>query len=170
MALAIDKRTNNTLILSLGGNVGDVRTVFAKAINSIESGLGKVLSQSSIYKTAAWGVENQPDYLNQVLIVETKLKPLECLNRVLKLELDLGRIRNGKKWEERIIDIDILFYDEKIIDLPTLKVPHPFLHKRNFILIPLTEICSDFVHPQLNKTISDLKNECNDSLKVDKVF
>jgi 2-amino-4-hydroxy-6-hydroxymethyldihydropteridine diphosphokinase len=166
MALTIDKRINNTLLLSLGGNVGDVRKVFAKAINGIESELGEVLKQSSIYKTAAWGVENQPDFLNQVLIVETKLKPLDCLTKVLKLEHDLGRVRSGKKWEERVIDIDILFYDEKVIDLPNLKVPHPFLHERNFILIPLVEIYSDFVHPQLNKTILELKKMCFDDLEV----
>lgn len=150
--------------------MGDVRAVFKSAINKIESELGKVLKQSSIYKTAAWGVENQPNFLNQVLIVDTKLKPLECLNKVLKLELDLGRIRNGKKWEERVIDIDILFYDDEIIELDELKVPHPYIQDRNFILIPLTEVCCEYVHPQLNRTIASLKNECNDELNVEKVL
>tara|TARA_R110001592_G_scaffold178589_3_gene419722 strand:- start:1973 stop:2485 length:513 start_codon:yes stop_codon:yes gene_type:complete len=166
MALVIDKRTNNRLILSLGGNVGNVRAVFKNAINQIPSELGEVLKQSSIYKTAAWGVENQPDFLNQVLIVKTKYTPKDCLAKLLNLELDLGRIRNGKKWEERVIDIDILFYNSEIIDLPSLKIPHPFVHERNFILIPLAEIYGNFVHPQLNKTILDLRKESIDRLQV----
>jgi 2-amino-4-hydroxy-6-hydroxymethyldihydropteridine diphosphokinase len=166
MVQRIDKRINNTLILSLGGNVGDVRTVFEVAINKIELELGEVLKQSSKYKTAAWGVENQPDFLNQVLLVKTKLNPEECLQKILALEVTLGRVRTGKKWTERIIDIDILFFNQKIIDLPTLKIPHPFIQERNFILFPLAEIAADFIHPQLNKAISTLKNECEDKLEI----
>ena len=170
MALTIDKRINNTLILSLGGNVGDVKALFIKAISRIEEELGTIVKKSSLYATAAWGVENQPDFLNQILEIETEYEPEKCLELILALEIELGRIRTGKKWEERVIDIDILFYGSEIIDLPHLKIPHPFIQDRNFILIPLAEICSDLIHPQLDKLISVLKNECNDPLDVTKVF
>lgn len=170
MALQIDKRINKTLILSFGGNVGNVRGVFKSAKVCVEEEIGKVVKKSSLYKTAAWGVENQPDFLNQVLIVETNLTPKNCLTKILAIEKKMGRIRSGKRWEERVIDIDMLFYEDEIIDLKELKVPHPYIQDRNFILVPLAEVCCEYVHPQLNKTIIVLKNECNDRLKVEKVF
>lgn len=169
MAFSIDKRTNHVLILSLGGNIGDVEASFNDAIAELEQSVGNVEKKSSIYKTAAWGVENQPDFINQVLLLNTILEPLDCLHYILNIEQKLGRVRNGEKWQQRPIDIDILFYDQEVIDLPDLKVPHPYLHKRNFILYPLAEISPKFVHPQLNMDILALKNRCIDELKVDKV-
>ena len=167
MVLDIDKRVNNTLTLSLGGNMGDVQTNFINAINEAENELGRVIKKSSLYKTAAWGNEEQPDFLNQVVVLDTNCSPHECLQKVLEIEMKLGRIR-AEKWGERIIDIDILFDNNEIIDTTELKVPHPYIQDRNFILVPLSEVSGQFIHPLINKTIETLRIECNDSLIVSK--
>ena len=170
MAVEIDKR-NNTVVLSLGGNIGDVKEVFNQATISLNENVGELVSKSSIYQTKAWGVENQPDFLNQVLVCSTKLSPDSVLEICLSTENLLGRDRTGKeKWQERIIDIDVLFYESEIIKTHNLTIPHPLLHKRNFILFPLTEIFPDFIHPTLNKTVNELKKSCEDKLQVIKTL
>lgn len=167
MALDIDKRINNTLILSLGGNVGSVEANFKRALEEISTELGKVEKRSSIYRTAAWGNENQPDFLNQVIVVSTNKPSTDCLQIILKIETKLGRIR-AEKWGERIIDIDILFYNDEIIKTPNLTVPHPLIQDRNFILTPLSEVVGQLVHPVVNKTVETLRMECDDNLIVKK--
>jgi len=167
MVSDIDKRINNTLILSLGGNIGDVEACFKRALEEISVKLGKVEKQSSIYKTAAWGNENQPDFLNQVIIVSTDNSPIYCLQKLLEIEAKLGRIR-VEKWGERIIDIDILFYNQEVINTPNLIVPHPLIQERNFILMPLSEVTTQLVHPVMNKSIKTLREECKDKLIVKK--
>ena len=105
----------NTLVLGLGGNKGDVKTTLKLAEQFILEELGEIKSISSMYKTAAWGNTNQPDFLNMVLILDTKEKVENCLKKVLNIEQKLGRIRTEEKWIERTIDIDILFYNQQII-------------------------------------------------------
>ena len=130
-----------------------------------------MIKASSLYKTKAWGYENQPDFINQVLIFKSHLKPNELLKICLAIEKKLGRKRiEGVNWQERGIDIDILFYEKEIIDSIDLKIPHPYLHQRNFVLFPLAEIIPDFIHPLLNKTIDELKKSCEDKLKVIKIL
>jgi 2-amino-4-hydroxy-6-hydroxymethyldihydropteridine diphosphokinase len=138
------------------------------AFQEIGEQIGAVVRYSSLYETAAWGVNDDPSYLNQVIIVETALEPLVVLKRINKIEEKLGRVRN-LKWESRLIDIDILFYDNRIINTPELAVPHPYLHLRRFTLIPLNEIAPDLIHPVLKKNTKDLLNELKDELEVRKL-
>lgn len=157
------------IVFSLGGNVGNVEEIFKKAIQLMEINVGKLTLKSSLYVTKAWGVENQPDFLNQVLVFNSNLKAIDVLNEILLIEKQLGRDRTKqKKWEQRPIDIDILFYGNEIIDLPELIVPHPFIQNRKFILSPLLEVLPNFVHPLFNKTIQELFINCKDKLAVAK--
>lgn len=159
----------NKLILSLGGNKGNVATTFLHVEKEISNEIGKILKSSSSYKTAAWGNTNQPDFLNKVIEVATDLSVEDCLHKVLLIEKKWGRIRTNKKWEERSIDIDILFYNDLIIQADYLIVPHPHLQDRKFVLIPLVEILPDYNHPLLNKSIRILLEKCTDILDVQKV-
>jgi 2-amino-4-hydroxy-6-hydroxymethyldihydropteridine diphosphokinase len=154
--------------LLLGANLGERFDQMKSAFQEVEKQVGRILQYSSIYETAAWGMEDEPNYLNQVLLVETTLKPLEVLKQINKIEEQLGRVRN-LKWESRIIDIDILFYENLLIDRPELTIPHPYLHLRKFTLIPLHEIAPDFMHPSLKKSTKELLNELQDGLDVRKL-
>lgn len=155
----------NQLIISLGGNQGDIKKTFISAKNGITQEIGTIIKESSIFQTQAWGVENQPDFLNQVIIIETELKATSILEKCLAIEVELGRKRM-KRWGERTIDIDLLFFNNEIIQTENLQIPHPRMSERNFILYPLAEIIPDFIHPILNKSINQLKNSCIDDLKV----
>jgi len=142
-----------------------------KAINSLEKKVGKLIKSSTIYTTKAWGIENQPDFINQIVIFKTQLLPHEVLIKCLQIEKELGRKRiDGEKWQQRVIDIDILFYESEIINFNNLIIPHPYLHQRNFVLFPLAELMPEFIHPLLRKTIAELKKGCQDNLKVIKLL
>jgi len=167
MVSQIDKRKNK-VVLSLGGNVGEVKQVFELAIGLIQAKIGKLILSSSLYSTKAWGVENQPDFLNQVIILESTLSPFEVLDSCLEIELELGRVRK-EKWHERVIDIDVLFFNSELINSTNLILPHPYIHERNFILFPLVEIMPNYVHPKLKGTLFELKNNCKDKLAVVKI-
>lgn len=156
----------NTAYILLGGNKGERLTNIEKAISFIEKLVGPISNKSKIYVTAAWGNENQPDFYNQVVCVSTKLSPINLLNCLLSIENQLGRIRGAEKWQARTIDIDILFFNDKIINLPELVVPHPYLHERKFTLVPFLEIAPNFIHPVFNKSIAELTKECSDLLDV----
>ena len=145
MVSQIDKRKNK-VVLSLGGNIGDVQQVFELARIQLEKRIGELVISSSLYSTKAWGIENQSDFLNQVVVILTECAPLEVLEFCLIIEEELGRVRK-EKWHERIIDIDVLFYEDKIIDSTNLILPHPYIQDRNFILHPLVEIMPGFIHP-----------------------
>ncbi len=161
----------NQVVLSLGGNIGNVRNSINTAIHLIRNKLGDVTLISSNYTTKAWGLENQPDFLNKVVAVQTNLSPNEVLSVCLQIEKELGRDRNNqKKWAERVLDIDVLFYEDEIINSNDLVIPHPYLHKRNFVLYPLAEILPYFVHPILRKTVLELKKDCVDKLQVIKTL
>lgn len=167
MVSEIDKR-KNSVVLSLGGNIGDVKDVFEVAINHLKKRVGALALSSSLYKTKAWGVENQPDFLNQVVVLDTILSPVQVLNSCLEIEDELGRIRK-EKWHERVIDIDVLFCEDLIINSEHLILPHPYIQDRNFILYPLAEILPNFIHPRYQKTLLELKNNCQDELFVTKI-
>lgn len=151
--------------LLLGVNLGDRFLQMETALKEIELQIGRVIKSSSLYETAAWGVEDVPDYLNQVVLVDSSLEPLLVLKKIKKIEEKLGRTRNVK-WESRLIDIDILYYDRLIMDTDKLTIPHPYLHFRKFTLVPLLEIDNDFLHPVLNKNHEELLLELNDHLEV----
>lgn len=151
----------------MGGNIGDREKALSHAILKINEQVGNIVAKSTIYETEAWGVENQQAYLNQCLKVETNLKSYELIDALLVIEKELGRERIiNNTYEPRTIDIDILFYNNDIINESKLLVPHPRLHLRKFVLIPLEEIASNYLHPLLNKTIFSLLSECEDTSDV----
>lgn len=155
----------NIVYLLLGANIGNPNKQLDDAKIEIEDRIGKITSSSSIYESEAWGVENQPVFLNQVIQVETEFSANKVLNDILKIELLLGRIR-GQRWGSRIIDIDILYYNSDIIHTDELQVPHPYIQERNFTLIPLVEIAADYIHPIFKKSNKELLEESTDILKV----
>jgi len=156
------------VFLLLGGNLGNRQGYLQKAIDLIETELGTVAKKSSIYETEAWGKTDEPNYLNQVVQVNTMLSARQVLDNILQIETRMGRVRE-EKWGSRIIDIDILFYGQDIISESGLIVPHPELHNRRFTLEPLGEIAPDLEHPILKKSIFLLKIELKDNLIVKKL-
>jgi len=150
----------------LGTNLGDQESNLGKACELITNQIGPILNQSSVYKTAAWGITDQPDFLNQVIEIETSLIPQVLLEACLSIEDQMGRVRK-QKWGERIIDIDILYFDDEIINSSHLTIPHPGIQDRRFTLVPLVEIAANYVHPILRKTHVALLEECNDKSDVE---
>ncbi len=155
------------VFLLLGSNLGNRVLLLKQAIEYIAEEIAPVIKQSAVYETQSWGKTDSPDYLNQVILIHTEVPAKTILQKVLNIEWRIGRVRE-EKWGPRLIDIDILFYSDKVIDEPELKVPHPELHKRRFTLEPLAEIAPGFIHPTLNKNILQLKSELKDSLIVKK--
>ncbi|WP_276359877.1 2-amino-4-hydroxy-6-hydroxymethyldihydropteridine diphosphokinase [Daejeonella sp. H1SJ63] len=158
----------HTTFLLLGSNMGDSKQYIADAIYMIGEKIGKVEKQSSLYQTASWGKSDQPDFINQAIELRTELNPESLLKSILEIEKLLGRQRS-EKWGSRTIDIDILLYEDQIIDDPDLKIPHPFLPERRFALMPLHEIAPDFIHSASGKTIEQLLLELTDELFVKKL-
>lgn len=142
------------IFLSLGTNVGDRMANLEKACSHLDERF-RVVKKSSVYETEPWGGVSQGLFLNQVVQIESSVQPRELLEAVKDLELMMGRKKTAK-WGPRVIDIDILFYDDLIVNETDLVVPHKFLHERKFVLEPLNEISPDFVHPVLGKKISEL--------------
>lgn len=155
----------NKVYLLLGANIGNPNKQLEDAKVEIEDRIGKITRQSKIYESEAWGVENQPVFLNQVILLETDFSANKVLNEILKIEILLGRIR-GQRWGSRIIDIDILYYNDDIIHTEDLQVPHPYIQVRNFTLIPLVEIAADYSHPIFKKSNKELLKESTDQLNV----
>ena len=140
--------------LALGTNLGDREANFQKAIESLPPKV-RVINKSSVYATPPWGYADQPEFLNQVIEIDTALQPLPLLHLLKSVEKDMGReetFRNGP----RLIDLDILFYGAEIVEGEVITIPHPRLHERAFVLVPLNEIAPDFIHPVLHQTVHDL--------------
>ena len=157
----------NKVYLLLGSNMGNSEQQLKSAAQHIESQVGNITRFSSLYQTAAWGNTKQPDFLNQVLIVQTKLEPEELLTANLQIEQKMGRIRTVKN-APRIIDIDILYYNKLVLNTANLKIPHPEIPNRRFVLIPLNELSPLWKHPLLLKNNHQLLQNCKDELNVKK--
>jgi len=151
--------------ISLGSNLGDRLQFLKSAVEQIGLRLGKVIKESKIYEAAAWGHTKQPDFYNQVIEIETELSPAQLLQGCLEIEKSLGRERSIL-WGERTIDLDILLYDGRSVKLENLNIPHPYLHLRNFVLVPLCEIAPDLIHPTLELTMKQLLERCADKLDI----
>ena len=157
----------NKTYLLLGSNMGNSQQQLLKAVKKIEQQIGKTIRYSSLYTTAAWGNTKQPDFLNQIIVVQTSLTAVQTMQTILAIEKKMGRIRT-KKNAPRIIDIDILFFNKEIIHTKELHIPHPRLQERNFVLIPLNQLSPNLKHPVFNKTINELLKAGNDTLTVKK--
>ena len=158
----------NIVFLGLGTNLGDKELNLKKAVAEIEEFIGKILRTSSIYETEPWGFMTDEKFLNLVVKAETELKPLQLLDKIHKIESALGRVRSEVQYSPRVIDIDILLYENIIIAEDNLKVPHPLMKDRKFVLIPLCEIEPGMVHPVLGKPFTELLDECEDRSEVKK--
>lgn len=158
----------NEVFLLLGSNLGDRFCFLRDAIVSIEKNIAPIVKASSIYETEAWGKTDEPNYLNQVVMIKTDLPAATILQKILEVERSLGRERK-ERWGSRTIDIDILFYGDQIITEENLTVPHPRLHLRRFTLEPLVEIDPDIFHPVLKQKVVELKNKLDDNLIVKKL-
>lgn len=155
--------------IGLGSNMGDKLANLKKAIEGLGKIQGtKVLTVSSLYKTEPVGDVEQDWFVNAVAEVETGLTPRELLNKLLYIEKNLGRIRD-EKWGPRVIDLDILLYDNLVMDEEGLSIPHPYLHKRGFVLVPLAEIAPKVIHPKLKKSMSELMHGIHDNKNIEKI-
>jgi 2-amino-4-hydroxy-6-hydroxymethyldihydropteridine diphosphokinase len=158
----------NKVYLLTGGNLGDREKNLQQAADHINVTCGQIVRSSSFYETAAWGKTDQPAFLNQALELHTTLSPEALMEQLLEIENIMGRKRT-EKLGPRIIDIDMLLYEDRVLDTSLLKLPHPALPQRRFALVPLAEIAPRLLHPVLYKTISQLLQECSDTLPVHKL-
>ncbi len=158
------------IVTILGSNSENKHRQLKKATHLL-SAVGEIIQKSSFYETEPWGFEACENFLNQVIVFETPLKPSDFLRHCLEVEKQLGRVRNpnGPRYTSRSIDIDILFCDSQIIDTPELIIPHPRLCERLFVLAPLAEIMPDFIHPDKQKSIQELLSICPDHSTVKKI-
>ncbi len=155
----------SNVYLLLGSNEGNRLNWMQQAIGQLGIKSGNILRRSAVYQTAAWGLSDQPDFLNMVVLLETGLQPLALLKNIQEIEQLAGRQREIK-WGQRTLDIDILLYEDEIINLPELTIPHGFMQERRFTLAPLAELAPDLIHPTLKKSIKTLLLECPDQLEV----
>lgn len=156
----------NTAYLILGSNLGDKLQNLMDARKHIQEIAGKIIKTSAVYATSAWGNTNQPDFLNQALCIETSFSASDLLDTLLWIEQLQGRVRDEKKWMERTMDIDILFYNDTVINSSSLIIPHPFIQERKFVLVPMSEIAPGLVHPVLKRNITQLLLSCEDNLEI----
>jgi 2-amino-4-hydroxy-6-hydroxymethyldihydropteridine diphosphokinase len=158
----------NLCFLLIGSNLGNREENLKKAIKAIKEDIGIITGKSSVYETEPWGFDHAIHFLNQVIICSTYLDVSEILSIILSIEENMGRKRSSTEYTAREIDIDILFFNSDVITRPGLIVPHPRLHLRNFVLIPLAEIAPDYMHPVMGKTTNELLKDCPDTSMVKK--
>jgi 2-amino-4-hydroxy-6-hydroxymethyldihydropteridine diphosphokinase len=157
----------NKAYLLTGSNMGDRLENLTNAISLLKKQGIQAVKTSALYETAAWGNTDQASFLNQAILAETNLTAAQLIRKILKTEKQMGRVRK-EKYGPRIIDIDILLFNEETYRYPFLKVPHPELQNRRFALVPLAEIAAEVMHPVLKKNISELLAVCPDTLAVKK--
>jgi 2-amino-4-hydroxy-6-hydroxymethyldihydropteridine diphosphokinase len=160
----------NKVFLGIGTNLGERAANLKEAVSKIDEIIGRVSRASSVYETEPWGFIAEEQFYNMVVETETALSPSGVLGAILMIEAQLGRLRTGEQYSSRSIDIDILFYNDIVMNEESLVIPHPHLHERKFVLVPLCEIASGFVHPVMNKTIAELLESCVDNSEVRKII
>ena len=153
------------VVLIIGGNLYDRMALIDQCRKSLADSLGPYTNVSAVYESEAWGGKSDGNYLNQVLVVETDLSPIEILEKIQAIEQQVGRDRT-EKWGNRTMDIDILFFGKEIIENKLLTIPHPYLHLRRFVLVPMAEILPDWIHPAFQKSVRELLDECPDKSRV----
>ncbi len=158
-------RNQHDLFLLTGANLGDRYQSLTFATGQLLEKLGGLVVMSAVYQTAAWGSNSLHAYLNQALWLRTSYKPEQVLEITLEIEKSAGRER-GERWADRTLDIDILFYDQLVLQTDRLQLPHPQLHNRRFVLAPLAEIAPTFNHPVLQQDVATLLEICTDTLDV----
>ena len=146
---------------SIGSNKGNRSGLINEAIDKIDIIIGKVVLKSSIYETKSWGF-NSNNFYNICILLESTLTPELILNKILTIEKDMGRLKTTDQYSDRYIDIDILFFDNMIVNSKSLEIPHPRIQLRKFVLTPMLELTPDLIHPILNKSIRQLELECVD--------
>jgi 2-amino-4-hydroxy-6-hydroxymethyldihydropteridine diphosphokinase len=156
----------SVVYLLTGSNQGNRKQNLYRAVHALNEFAGEVSQVSSIYESPAWGFDHPDDFLNQAIALNTELSPYQLLDKILQLEANMGRTRNHKGYEARIIDIDILLYDELILQEEHLIIPHPRLEERRFALTPLAEIAAKIVHPKSQTSIQELLEICYDNSQV----
>ena len=159
----------NSAYLITGGNIGSRQEELNYAARLIQERCGTIIDRSSLYETAAWGKTDQESFLNQALVLETTLNARDLLNEILYIENLMGRDR-VEKYGPRIIDIDIIFFNHQVIRENGLIIPHPEMAKRRFVLEPLNQVIPAYIHPIYYKTVSELLDQCDDSLPVKKII
>lgn len=157
-----------TVYLLTGSNLANKKQNLDQARDQISRLIGPIITSSSIYKTAAWGKTEQPEFYNQIITLVTGLTPFQVLDVIHSIEDTMGRER-GEKWGTRIIDIDILFWGDQIIQETNLSIPHPGIPNRKFVLIPMAELNKNLIHPEIKRTIASLLESCEDTLRVEKL-
>ncbi len=157
------------VFLGTGGNIGNKHDNFDKVYTFIKNELGAIVKSSAVYETPPWGFDAKENFWNMVLIIETELSATELLGKINNIENRFGRTRDGVNYKSREMDIDILYFNDEIINTENLIIPHPLLHKRLFVLVPLAEIAPKFVHPVLKLTSVELLNICEDKSGIKKV-
>lgn len=159
----------NRVVLCIGGNLGDRMANLGETADFVLFNIGDIVQSSGIYESPGWGMENVPDFLNQVLVVETELDPAGLLAEIAELEEFYGRQRIKGKYASREMDVDILFFNDEIIHEENIDIPHPRMHERMFVLKPLSEILPEYIHPELKKTVEQLWKECTDTANVKRI-
>lgn len=158
----------HSVFVGIGGNIGDKLLNFRKAEKLIDEIMGNIILASSIYESPPWGFKSNDTFWNQVLKIETNLPPTGLLEKIHRIEGMFGRERSSTGYSSRQMDIDILYFDDLILETEKLTIPHPLLHKRMFVLTPLCEIAPDFIHPALKLTSKQMKDNCTDKSVVSK--
>jgi len=156
------RMTGNLIYLSLGSNLGNRLQNLETAEKFIGNQLGRVGSVSQVYESTSWGYSSENLFYNSCLSVTTSLDPVPLMDEIRSIELTLGRVREGQGYADRLIDIDLLFYGNRVLDYPGLKVPHPNMDERRFVLVPLAEIAAELVHPSNGLLIREMLEQCQD--------
>lgn len=155
--------------IGMGSNLGKREDFLRRATALLAERGGELVALSSFYQTRAWGMDNAPDFLNAVLLLKTDLEPEALLELMLELEQELGRVRSKSDgYENRSIDLDLLFYDDLVLETEDLSLPHPAIAKRRFVLEPLTELAPELQHPSLNQSMEELLHACTDETAIEK--